>query len=534
MAKDSFRQVALDAFDRLAPHVRENPFIPHWPHPKQIDLLGAHLTAADPTKAFEVLFGGAAGGGKTDALLMAAAQYVHEPAYHALILRRTHAEMVQPGAILDRALEWWLPAGATWNGSDKIFVFPSGAKIAFGYLDNDRDKTRYQGADYSLVAWDELTHWPTPAAYKWIGFSRGRQNQAHRHIPKRIISTSNPGGVGHSWVKSRFMDLLDNETNPPTQIDPGNIRFIRSLVQDNPTLDRDAYRASLSHLHPTLQAQMLHGDWDAREPGDFFRREWFGPLLDPDVDTWSRSDCRRVRSWDLAASEKEGAAYTASCRMARHVNGCRAIEHVMAFRKVPGERDNLIVQTARADGRDVVVHIEIEGGSGGIAQYLAIEKRLKAEGFQVDGDRPGTHRRPIDAIYSMRNPSAPAAKMQRAAPVASTCYRGYVRRGEGGDESDPEFGMDADRHHSLQRDGLRLFAGQWTAAFLDQVVGFPDVPYFDIVDAMSGAYQWLETHAPGARKAPAIVQPRLAVTPDTHPDDADEYRDDRRGRRWDL
>jgi len=526
----TYRDLAIQALDRLAPHVVGNPYIPHWPHPKQIELLGAHLKAKDKTRPYEVLFGGGLGGGKTDGLLMAAAQYVHEPGYHAIIFRRTHSEMIQPGAILDRALEWWIPTDAKWNSNSHIFTFPSGAKIAFGYLENDKDAKRYYGADYSLIAFDELTHWPTPGPYKFVSFTRNRQTLENAHIPRRIISTSNPGSAGHAWVKSRFMSLVDSETNQP--IDPGNIEFIPSLLRDNPTLDYRSYQASIAHLHPTLQAQMLHGDWDAREPGDFFRREWFGPMLDPAVDMWPMAECRRVRSWDLAASEREGAAYTAGVRMARHVSGCRAIESMLKFRKTPGERDNLIVQTAEIDGRGTIVHIEIEGGSGGIAQYLALEKRLKAKGFQVHGDPPRskTPRTALDSLYTVRNPSAPTAKMLRAVPVAAALRRGWVRRGESDDPEELEYGEDRGKSLNLQKDGVRLFAGNWTGDFLDAVEGFPDTPYFDVVDAVSGAFSFLEAHPAGTRKPPLPPRIPVRVTHDTHPDDIPDEPSSRRFR----
>jgi len=127
--------------------VLENPYIFHKPTPKQAKvLMGPHR---------EALFGGAAGGGKSDALLMAALQYVHEPEYSALILRKSYKHLAQPGAIMDRMKQWhatWtreLGLQATWNANDKAMTFPSGARILFGHIAYENEKYNYLGAEYA-------------------------------------------------------------------------------------------------------------------------------------------------------------------------------------------------------------------------------------------------------------------------------------------------------------------------------------------------------------------------------------------------
>ncbi len=486
----SARAEILGAFDQFCPNIVGNPFIPQFPTPQQAIFLGLHLQKRESEKVFEALYGGAAGGGKSSALLMALAQYAwRNRDFAALAFRRTLTELEQPGALLDRAKEWWIPAGVKYNAQKHSFQFPSGAKVQFAYLEHSSDHMRYQGAEYQLVAWDELTQWENDAAYKYVSLSRIRRNITSR-VPLRALATANPGGPGHAWVRERFVD-------PATR----SGRFVPAKIDDNRHVDRASYIAGLQHLHPTLREQLLLGDWEAREPGDYFRREWFGPLLDPATDIWPSSDCVRVRWWDLAASEKESAARTAGVRMARHRSGVRAIEHCVAFRLNPGARDARIIETARLDGPGVTVGIEIEPGSGGIAQFMALERQLKAAGHRVVGARPGVERGETEELLIQRSASGMAGKAGRAAPVASCLERGYQRRGECPQSSAPWWGLDAERPVRAQRDGIRLFAGAWTQAYLDVIESFPNGATCDEVDATSGAWAWLEARGGGSRGA---------------------------------
>jgi len=306
--------------------------------------------------------------------------------------------------------------------------------------------------------------------------------------------------------------------------------YVPARIADNPSLDRLPYLEGLRDLHPTTRKQLEDGDWRAREPGDYFRREWFGPLLDPNVDIWPSSQCIRIRWWDLAASEKPDAARTAGVRMARHRSGVRAVEHCRAFRATPGKRDDLIVQTAQADGHGVIVGIEIEGGSGGPAQFEALAKRLRAQGYRVVGARPrvgGPDLTDREKATMIRQPSSEGGKAGRADPVASCLERGYQRRGECPNTGGPWWGLDADRAVQEQRDGLRLFSGPWTQGYLDEVEGFPDGATVDIVDATSGAWAWLEAHPAGSSAPPPSAGAKRApaepaqVHPAERPEDGD-------------
>jgi len=214
-------------------------YIPHKPHERQAEFLAC--------TALEALYGGAAGGGKSDALLMAALQYVHVPGYTALLLRRTYADLAQPGAIMERARTWLAGSSAAWNEQRKQFKFPSGAILQFGYMETANDRFRYQGTEYQFIGWDELTQFPAQP-YQYM-FSRLRR-LAGSSVPVRVRAGTNPGGIGHEWVRHRFIEPGD-PSRP----------FIPALIDDNPSLDADAYRVSLANLDAATRLQLEKGVW---------------------------------------------------------------------------------------------------------------------------------------------------------------------------------------------------------------------------------------------------------------------------------
>lgn len=195
---------------------------------------------------------------------MAAAQYADVPGYSALLLRLTFPDLMQPDALIPRSKEWW-SGRADWNSQNKRWTFPSGATVTFGYLERDDDVYQYQGAAYQFIGIDELTQ-HTEFRYRYL-FSRLRrpQNGPLSRVPLRMRGFTNPGGPGHEFVKRRFID--------PRSREPGSV-FVPARLEDNPSLDADAYRGSLKYLDPFTRAQLLSGDWDA-VAGGRFRREWF-------------------------------------------------------------------------------------------------------------------------------------------------------------------------------------------------------------------------------------------------------------------
>lgn len=215
-------------------------------------------------KESEVLFGGAAGGGKSygqivDALLFA----LRYKGSKQLILRRTFAELDK--SLIRTSLSLYPREIYTFNSSTHVGKFINGSILDFGYCATENDVYQYQSAEYDVIRFDELTHF-TEAQYVYL-ISRVRGANS---FPKQIKSSTNPGGVGHSWVKARFVDPAPADT--PFKGEGGMDRiFIPSLLDDNGFLtatDPD-YRKRLLALPEREQRALLHGDWNIFE-GQYF------------------------------------------------------------------------------------------------------------------------------------------------------------------------------------------------------------------------------------------------------------------------
>jgi hypothetical protein len=235
----------------------------------------------------EAFYGGAAGGGKSSALLMAALRHVDVPNYSAILFRRTYADLSKPGALMDRAHEWLQGSGAVWNEQRKQWRFPSGAVLAFGYLENEKDKFRYQGAEFQFVGFDEASQFPE-SAYLYL-FSRLRRLKSAQNVPIRMRAASNPGGVGAHWVKARFIPDGFNPTlaRESKVFEKEGRAFVPAQLRDNPHLDREEYELSLQNLDDVTRAQLLEGDWDVFERGNVYPM-WSDGVNGRHVITWSQ------------------------------------------------------------------------------------------------------------------------------------------------------------------------------------------------------------------------------------------------------
>lgn len=213
----------------------------------------------------DVLYGGAAGGGKSYAMLVDPLRYAHKKAHRALILRRSMPELRE---MIDKSRELYPQAfpGAKFREVEKLWNFPSGAKIEFGFLERDADVYRYQGQAYSWIGFDEITHLPTEFSWNYLA---SRLRTTDPEIKTYLRCTANPGGSGAHWVKKRYIE--PNESNKSFIGEDGLTRkFIPAKLQDNPYLAKDGvYEQMLKSLPPIQRRQLLEGNWEVAEGAAF-------------------------------------------------------------------------------------------------------------------------------------------------------------------------------------------------------------------------------------------------------------------------
>lgn len=405
---------------------RLTAYVPHKPHARQ----QAGLILDD---VLEVGFGGAAGGGKSDWLLMSALQYADVPGYAALIVRRTHKQLAMEGGLLERSHKW-LRGRARWNDRDSRWEFNEGSSLTFGYLENKEDETRYDSSEFQFIGVDELQQFDE-RQYLYL-FSRLRrtvdEHPALAKIPLRIRASFMPGGRGHVWVKQRFI------TETPRYSAENKIErvFLPSFLVDNPSLNADEYRRSLQNLLSVDRQRLLEGNWNVTD-SQYFRRDWFEVVAD------YPKPAREIRYWDTASSPTGD--FTSGARVAEH-DGVKYIVQINRFQGRAAQVETAIENTAKIDGARVEVGFEIEPGSQGDIWVAHMRRQLR--GFTVRTQRAASQ----------------GNKEKRAYPWLAAAEAGNVK----------------------------LVQGPWISAFLDEGESFPGGEHDDQIDAVSGACQILD------------------------------------------
>ena len=411
----------------------------------------------------EGLYGGQAGGGKSDCILAGALQYSDIAGYNALILRRNTRLLEQGGALIPRSKGWMLDSDAQWTDQKKTWIFPSGATLTFGYLENKDDAMNYKGTAWQYIAIDELTEIPWEEAYDYL-HSRLRKpsdpDDPLHWVPLRMRCTTNPGGPGHEWVKRKWI----------TERRPGHI-FIPAKLEDNPYIDQADYRKRLSGLHPIIRDQLLYGLWDSIIEGNVFRTEWWK------IVPWHSlpRSMRQVRHWDLAASEGRG-DYVAGLKMGEADNRYHILDLVRG-QLGPEGVEELLMRTAKLDGIGVRQVIELEPGAS--SKILANHFRKDVlKGLAYYEDRPA------------------GSKLARAYPAATQVAAGL----------------------------LDMVEASWNKTLITESAMFPSrdpKAHDDIVDTISGAYNFLANA--GGRSQPSTDQATGGTRYDETRNDAMPY-----------
>lgn len=283
------------------------------PTPKQDEFLSA--------SEFEVLYGGAAGGGKTDGLLIDAMGLQHggidKRDYQAIIFRRTFPDLKD---IIDRSHEIYgaFNSKAKYDKSAHVWVWPSGARIEFGFIQRDVERFRYRGRAFQYIGWEEITLWPTSVPYIYL-LSRLRTRSAASgevSTPLYVRATTNPDGPGFKWVKEYWR--IDNH-GTPTRFDveltdperqtvlTRSRRFIPARLSDNPHLD-ESYRANLMLMGEEEQRALLLGMWEAPKiKGAYYAKEMEAARAGGRVGAVPHQANMPVDTfWDLGLSKASG------------------------------------------------------------------------------------------------------------------------------------------------------------------------------------------------------------------------------------
>lgn len=231
------------------------------PAPKQAML----LSAID----LEVLYGGAAGAGKSDCLLIDALglqqNAIENRNYQAILFRRTFPDLRD---LIDRSQDLYPAFGGRYDKTSHIWTFPSGARVEFGHMQYDSDRFKYRGRAFQYIGWDELTLFPTDVPYRYM-LSRLRSKDPA--ITCYVRATTNPDGPGFRWVKEYFRIQTEGAstrfkvevTDPETQeVHVHGRRFISARLSDNPHLADSGYRQTLLLLSEEEQRALLMGRWE--------------------------------------------------------------------------------------------------------------------------------------------------------------------------------------------------------------------------------------------------------------------------------
>lgn len=467
-------QWALDGLGKALP--RKPPSAAFEPNP-------GPQTVFYETDVHEVLYGGAAGGGKSLGLVAIPLRWSDKAQFNALVLRR---ETTQLDDLLGKARQLYRKLGAAERGHPVFdYRFPSGARVKFAHCKDEADALNYQGAEFQFIGFDELTHF-TERQYREIC---SRLRSSTDGLPRAIRATTNPGGPGHEWVFKRWRYWLDPDAvipgrpkrfdphgKPLPPAEPGEAlwilhtdqgeevvpegtfgahsrTFIPARLSDNPKLLAvdPTYGYRLRDNDAVRRRQLEEGDWLAKPgAGTYFQREWFDEVRSvPD-------GARRCRAWDFAATRPSDSSPDPDWTRGVLVSfddrrGIFYIEHLASLRDTPAQVEQLVERNAKRDGTSTLIRLPQDPGAAGISVVDAYTRLLR--GYPIQAER------------------VTGDKVTRARIASAQAERGNIRIVRDPNDPDPRW-IDALLYELEQFDG-RKNSGN----------GYHD----DIVDALSDA-----------------------------------------------
>lgn len=225
-------------------------------------------TFALQRKEREILYGGARGGGKTDAAVAWPLRWIHNPLLRFLVVRRNSGDL---NDWIDRAKRVWAGTGAEFVARE--VRFPSGAVGSFGHLHDDDAYERFQGKEFQKMIIEELTHIPSEELYlKLVSSCRSTVEG----LDPQVFNTTNPGNAGHKWVRERWRTPDFEQHNKPFEVGGTTRIFVPAKIEDNPVLvQKDpAYVKWLDSLPEALKRAWRHGSWDTFETKGAYYTKW--------------------------------------------------------------------------------------------------------------------------------------------------------------------------------------------------------------------------------------------------------------------
>lgn len=452
----------------------------------------AHIPQPGPQEEFLscsadiAIYGGAAGGGKSYALLLDLLNYVGVAGFNAVVFRRNATQVRNPGGLWEESGKLYPLFGGRAASVPLEWTFPSGAKVKFAHLEYEGTVNEWQGAQVCALCFDELTHFSRQQFFYMLS-----RNRSMCGVPPYVRATCNPDS--DSWVAEFISWWIDQETGLPIPERSGRERwfvrandkitwadkkadllaefgddcapktatFIASTVYDNKKLlaANPGYLANLKALPLVDRERLLHGNWKIRPAaGLLFRRQWVTVADEAPAGLKSV-----VRYWDLAATEKTDANdpdFTACVKMARGEDGRFWVLHGASMRQSPLHVREAIRNLAAQDGKAVAIGLPQDPGQAGKSQAQDYARML--------------------AGYRVTTRQETGDKATRFGPFSAQCEAGNVT----------------------------FLRGPWNEEFFSALEGFPDAKHDDHADACSGAFNLLmDARAPMRVSPAALLRP---------------------------
>ena len=421
------------------------------------------------TKADIAFYGGAAGGGKSYALLLEPLRHLDNPRFGGVIFRRNSVQVRNEGGLWDESMAIYTQLGAHPREAFLEWTFSSGARLKFAHLENEKTVYDWQGSQVPFIGWDELTHF----TYKQFIYMLSR-NRSTSGVPGYVRATCNPDC--DSWVREWVSWYLDDAGYPIPErsgvlrwfvrVDdkmiwgnsreelvarygpealPKSFTFIPSKLQDNKILmEKDpAYLANLRSLSRVDRLRLEGGNWNVRaSAGMVFQREWF-PTVEAIPSGWVQG----LRFWDRAATKPNESNrdpdWTRGLLLYKYPNGTYIVADLKSLRDTPGRVEDLVKNVASYDSQSVTIMSQQDPGSAGVAEAENFVRMLGG--------------------YDVRIMTTSKDKITRAKPVSAQAEVGNIM----------------------------VLRAPWNNDFFTELENFPEGTHDDCVDVLSGAFNEL-------------------------------------------